>query len=138
MSGGIIAQVATLKQIVGSVPANGHIFDIGSVQMSALFSSNWSSGGEASAQCIIPIAGTFKNASLNINVNGSSVSVTATVRKNGSAGNQTVTIGAGSTGKFSDSTHTDAVVANDLIALSFSQSATSFVAGTFTMEFDPS
>lgn len=62
----------------------------------------------------MPVAGTFSYLSIYIDSAGDA-NVTATFRKNGANGTQTVTALAGLTGRFTDTTHSDAVAEDDLI-----------------------
>ncbi len=59
------------------------------------------------------IGGMVSNLYLKIAVNTLDVSATITTQKNGSAGNQSILIGAGLTGEFYDSVNSDTVVSGD-------------------------
>lgn len=60
-------------------------------------------------------AGTFSNMYCRIGSNTVTATTTITFRKNTAAGNQTISIPSSTTGEFSDSTHTDTVVAGDTV-----------------------
>lgn len=75
-------------------------------------------------------AGTYQNMNIFVSANARGTATTLTFRKNTANGNQTLSIGAGLTGVFEDTTHTDAVVANDLICTDF---VTGTGAGTITV-----
>jgi len=68
---------------------------------------------ESQAQCLLRSAATLQRLGCNIPVNPTTGASTLNMRKNAANVTQTVTIGAGATGTFSDTTHTDAVVAGD-------------------------
>ncbi len=70
---------------------------------------------ESSHQIIYRTAGILSLFTIVMNTNTRGAS-TATVRLNGAAGNQSVSIGASATGTFQDTTHTDAVNAGDKVA----------------------
>lgn len=60
-------------------------------------------------------AQTFSNMQIRVGSNTSTNAVTVTVRKTGADGNNTVSLTAGATGNFEDTTHTDAYAATDNI-----------------------
>lgn len=64
-------------------------------------------------------AGTYSDLGIRINSNAASSSSTFRISKNGSAGNLTMSISAGFTGRAEDTTNTDAVVATDTLTLEF-------------------
>ncbi len=93
--------------------------------------SNWATSGtqyfspggtgqstEANAQAIAVEAGVLSNLQVNVGANSLGSSASAATRKNGSAGAQSVSISAGSTGIFEDTTHTDSLAGADLWCLS--------------------
>lgn len=77
---------------------------------SAAFSTN-----STQLQTTKRVAGTWRNLSVNIGSNSRLNSTTHASRKNASAGNQSVSIGAGATGDFEDVTNTDSIAATDMI-----------------------
>ena len=68
---------------------------------------------EAQVKYRVRKAGTYKNLEVNIISNGRTTNTVWTTRKNGAAGNLTVTFGSGATGSTEDTTHTDSVSAGD-------------------------
>ena len=74
---------------------------------------------EANAQCLIRAGGTFGNLQINVTANSRSDATTVKSRKNGADGNQSISIGAGLTGVFEDTSNTDTVTSGDLLAISF-------------------
>lgn len=79
---------------------------------------------EALVQCIYRSSGTLSNLWINIKANSVNQTMTFTLRKNGVNVNQTVSIAANTTGTITDTTHTDAVVAADLVCLRFTTTGT--------------
>lgn len=77
------------------------------------------SATEADAQLKTRIAGTLRNFQVKSLSNSRSDSTTFNFRKNGSNGNQTISVGAGSTGIFEDTSNTDSVSDGDLICGAF-------------------
>lgn len=81
-------------------------------EWSAAFNSN-DTGGKFT--CRAP--GDFSNFYINLSANTKTTNTVAGLLKNGSAGNNIVTIGAGATGTFEDTTpHTDTVASGDTIS----------------------
>lgn len=72
---------------------------------------------EARTQFKVRAPGTFSKLYVLVTANASGTSSAITLRKNGAAGNLTVTIGIGATGIFEDTTHTDTVVDGDLVSI---------------------
>jgi hypothetical protein len=70
---------------------------------------------ETKAQVQINIAGTFSKAKIYLSANTYSATATYNFRKNGSNGNQTISITAGATGLLEDTTNSDTVVASDSV-----------------------
>lgn len=68
--------------------------------------------------------GTFSNLYVRVSSNSGTGGGTFSFRKNTAAGNQTVSVPSATTGEFTDSTHTDAVAAGDLINYSIVNTAT--------------
>lgn len=73
---------------------------------------------EADAQHEMLYSATFCGFSIYISSNGRASTTTARFRKNGANGNQNLTIGAGLTGFFTDTTNTDTVVNGDDVCMS--------------------
>lgn len=88
---------------------------------------------ETNAQVPQRVAGTHSSLYLNIITNGVTATSTFTFRKNTANGNQTISVGSGVTGEFTDSTHTDAVVAGDLCCVSEAMGATGTTLGIFSV-----
>lgn len=70
-------------------------------------------GAEASTQTYIRKAGTLRNLEVYVRDNARTTTTTVRTRINGSNGTQVITIGAGQTGLFEDTTHTDAIAIGD-------------------------
>lgn len=81
-------------------------------------------GTESVVQQTWRTPGTFTKLYTNVNTNSASASSSMTLRKNTAAGNNTVSIGAGATGDFKDTTHSDTFSAADLIAYQVTQGGT--------------
>lgn len=82
----------------------------------------------ASAESTIDVAGVWSGLSLHMASNARSSDTVFRVFINGAAGNQTITVGAGGTGNFSDLVNTDTIAAGDKICIRM-------VAGTGTGAF---
>lgn len=78
---------------------------------------------EAPAQRTMRKAGTFSRLYVSVSANTLSGSCVVTLRKNTAAGNLTVTIPAGTTGRFVDTAHTDAISLADLAAVQVAAAA---------------
>jgi hypothetical protein len=100
-------------------------FSISSLNQNGVASS-------ALANSVVPIAGTLSNLYVNVISNASTSNDTFTLYKNNSATSLVVTITALTTGVFSDTTHSVAVVAGDLICFNSSQSTTANWSGQVT------
>lgn len=72
---------------------------------------------EADAQIIVPVAGTISMMSAYVTANTLSGAATLTLRVNGAASALTISIGAGATGQFTNSTNSVSVAAGDKIAI---------------------
>jgi hypothetical protein len=73
---------------------------------------------ENQAQLTVREPGTFSNLAIKVTGNTTATATTTfKLRKNGSDGNQVVTIAPGLTGVFTDAVNTDSVVSGDLVAL---------------------
>jgi len=90
--------------------------------------SAFSEASDATVQHKVRIACTWRGLSAGRN-SAADVANTYRSRKNGANGTQVVTIGAGLTGRFTDTTHTDSLAIDDLINYS-QDSATDVSAGT--------
>jgi hypothetical protein len=93
---------------------------------------------EANAQQYSHTAGTYSNLSINFE-NTAGLPITVNLRKNGANANQTLSVSAGGTGFFSDTTNTDAVAVADLFCI---QTIPGITTGTFWpmnigLTFDP-
>lgn len=77
----------------------------------------------------INVSGTLSNLLVDVLSNTNDQNKTITLRQNGSAGNQSVSVTAATTGIFEDTTNTDSVTANDYFDISSPQGAGS---GFFT------
>lgn len=95
----------------------------GTLLSSSLNANRWFSPGgslvsaadNAGSRFAVPADGVLSNISCNVTVNAKAASMTLRSRVNAAFGNQTVTIGAGATGKFEDTTNTDTIASGDLI-----------------------
>ncbi len=95
-----------------------------------------STGTQADHNFPVPVAGIFSNMYVYVTQNTSAVGVTITLNKNNVNTALVVSIGAGATGTFSDTTHSVAFVAGDL--LQWEDSATDAgknVKGVISMQF---
>lgn len=79
---------------------------------------------EANTQMKSGIAVTCSNLEINVTSNSVSAASTLAFRKNAGSGSQSVSVTASTTGVFTDGTHTDSLVATDLINYLFSTGAT--------------
>lgn len=70
---------------------------------------------EANAQSLVRVGGTLQNFQCVVNNNGRTTATTFKTRINGADGTCTVSVSAGATGLFEDTTHTDTVAAGDLL-----------------------
>lgn len=73
-------------------------------------------GTEVSRERRIYKDGVLSNFQVSITLNSCNADTVFTLRKNGSDGNSTVTVPAGTTGVFKDTTHTDSITSGDLIS----------------------
>lgn len=78
------------------------------------FGSTAAYGTESVTQFPVPADGTAAKLTVRCYANGGTKSLTVTSRKNGSAGAMSVTVTAGTTGVFADTTNSDSLVAGDL------------------------
>lgn len=76
-----------------------------------------STTSEAQTQLKLKTSGTFANLFANIVTNGRSTTSTLRFRKNTADGNQVISVTAGSTGLFEDTSNTDTVAVDDLVNL---------------------
>ena len=74
--------------------------------------------------------GTAHHLRMYVSANSQNASVTVSFTIGGTAGNQTFSVGAAATGAFEDTTHTDALVANNLMALSVVTTGTGTITWT--------
>jgi len=89
----------------------GYVYPFGST--SALIINSLT---ESSVQQEIPLAATISNMRVLVTTNARSTDTVFTFRKNGADGAQTITVPAGATGWFEDTSNTDTVAAGDLLA----------------------
>lgn len=78
---------------------------------------------EANVETYVGAAGTFSDIYIYVVSNGTTAASTLRFRKNAANGNQSVSIGSGSTGDFTDSTNTDTISSGDEVALELSVGA---------------
>ena len=78
------------------------------------FSVGGPSGTETPARVYSLETATLSNLQANVASNAASGSTPVRLRKNGSNGNQSITVAASTTGLFEDTTHTDSLTAGDL------------------------
>lgn len=90
---------------------------------------------ESPTQFVVPIAGTFKNLYVNAITNANTDNGTFTLRVNGASTSVVATVNALTTGIFSDTTHTAAVNAGDLVNLSISKATTGTITGSWSIAF---
>lgn len=82
--------------------------------------------------------GTFSNYWMNVNTNAQTGSATIVLRKNGADSAITLSIGAGATGEFEDTTHTVSVAAGDWFAMATrSGSSANLKCLMWSMHFTP-
>jgi hypothetical protein len=79
---------------------------------------------ETNAQVRMPTAGTFKNLYLKMFLNNSNAIETVKSRINGINGNLVVSVPAATTGAYEDTSNTDTITENDLVAWAISQNGT--------------
>lgn len=77
-------------------------------------------------------AGTFSNLYVRVSSNAAATNTTVRFRINVANGNQNLTIGAGATGEFEDTSNTDAVVAADEVAIQYVTGTTGAIFPTVT------
>lgn len=109
----------------------------GALLNSSLNANRWFSPGgnqvaatdTAAQRYVIPADGVLSNLSCRVTVNAKAGSMTLRSRVNGAFGNQTMTIGAGATGTFEDTTNTDTIVSGDVVNFQLTMSGS----GNLTM-----
>lgn len=72
----------------------------------------------ANTQIRMPVAGVASSLGARITANSRSTSTTLRFNKNGANGNQLITVAAGATGWFEDTSNTDSIAAADLVCFS--------------------
>lgn len=87
----------------------------GSTARYCVFGQTLGFASDALAQIAFGFATTLSGEGLYIQSNAATATSTFGLHKNGAAANQTVSIGAGLTGWFNDTTHTDACTATDAV-----------------------
>jgi len=93
------------------------------------------SATQASAQFIMPVAGTLSRLYVNVTANGSTTPVTVTLNVNSANSALTTSITALTTGKFFDLTHSVAVLAGDFVQFQMPTSTTANVFGIISVDF---
>lgn len=107
--------VVQVKSIIAGGYANGIATTAGTTTYMRLGATPVNNSNEAVTKNIFRTAGTFSNLYIRLSANTCSAGTVYTVRQNGAipSGAQTVTIPAGLTGEFEDTTNSNAVVAGD-------------------------
>jgi hypothetical protein len=80
--------------------------------------SNWVLGADTSSKITVRAPFTAQNMIATVQTNSLTASTSVVSRKNGAAGAGTLTIGAGATGAFEDTTHTDSLASGDTFGFS--------------------
>jgi hypothetical protein len=81
----------------------------------AALGQGWISGAETSSKFLVRAPGIFSNLINNVTANSAAANNVFISRKNGANGNQTITVTAGTTGVFEDTTHSDSLASGDTI-----------------------
>lgn len=116
IGGGATASIVGLTGLYSINLASG-------ITWSALFQSQVGSSLQASSNTVVPLSGTFSNLFVLVTANNAANINTLTVNKNNVNTSIQVTIPAGTTGVFSDTTHSVAFAQGDLIQFEASQSS---------------
>jgi hypothetical protein len=108
-------------------PVTGYISD----------SSN-DTGEEATINTRIEVTGTWKNLTAYVHANNRGNTTTIRSRKNAANGNQVISVPAGQTGWFTDSTHTDSISPGDIVDIGVTLGANdaNFNVTVITSEFE--
>lgn len=80
------------------------------------FFGNMTSGGLIPARSTMLVAGTASRLFVRVGTNTAGLSTTFVSQINGVTGNQTITVPAGTTGDFEDTTHTDTMAVGDTVS----------------------
>ena len=125
-SGGNIAVKALVAQLQ-SASGNAHLYagsgdspvSFGTASSTIFHSWTNDEGGSTSEsdnsnRIPVPCAGTFSNMAVSVNANPRTSDSTLRFRVNGANGNQVLTIPAGTTGEFEDTTNSDTIAEGDL------------------------
>jgi len=125
------AAVKTVGTVANRVPVdcgtNNSALAAGATQYSGLWGRSIRASSEASVQSPMPCKATLSALSIFVRTNASTTSVNFKLRVNGVDGTQVVSVPALTTGLYQDLTHTDAVVAGDLISSVISGATTGSV-----------
>jgi hypothetical protein len=103
------------SQILNASVAAGIALGVTTVRYFVPFGNLLSNTVEANAQASLPIAGNLHGLHMAVTANTWSGATTVRLRKNTGNGNQVISIGAGLTGLFADTTNNDAVITTDVI-----------------------
>lgn len=125
--------MATTSWIGGSI--NGTPGNVTRFLGLANFGDDTNGLASSEVQAKLPsAAGTYSLMSIFVSANTASTA-TLTFRKNGAAGNQTISIGSGATGWFQDVTNSDTVVDGDLVDLRLVTGANITYKGVYSCMF---
>jgi hypothetical protein len=114
------AYTTTKSEVIGGANPSGHAF-VAANQFTALMYDNiLKTTTEAVVQGPLGLDGMLTNMRLGIFNNAMTGTYTVNLRKNGANANQSISVGAGTTGAFEDTTHTDRFVAADLFNYMYS------------------
>ena len=105
------------KTVMAGCSANTSTSTANTTQWPTICGDKVFATSESNGQIPVRTAGTLSDFALRIASNSVNASTVFTVRKNNSDTTCTVTVGAGSTGLFEDTTHSFTVTAGDLIAV---------------------
>lgn len=122
---GINFSATTKTTTINKLGCNGSLNDtsLGTTYYNPLTGDLSKQTTESSAQYENRGGATLQNLYAYVSVNSLAIA-TVTSRKNTAAGNLTVSITSGTTGSFEDTTHTDSVVAGDLVNTALNATAT--------------
>ena len=132
-STGNIGSSSALTSSSALLTAGGSLSSVGTVDYRAP-SDNGLSATEALVQVPMPLAGTVSNLYVNVTANASTTNITVTVRKNGVNTAIVATVTALTTGAFTDTTHSVAFAAGDLISYAISASTVGVVVGSIGLK----
>lgn len=133
-TGGTVSIIGATP-IQGVSPGNTPIAVTAGKSWRMPFDAGANTTSQANTQFPMPLTGTFSKLYVWVFGNASTVDVTLILNVNSVNSPLMVTIPATMTGTFSDTTHSQAVVAGDLIQFEGSQSATGQVSGMISCQF---